>query len=126
MGHFIKWGNVINPGEKMFAFFDVHISLSNTTLVYKGLGWSRVQRSKLGSRDGKGEGCKLLHQRSPAVNKTGEGWDLLRPRPLKGNFSRGSESGSQAVVSQRVAEMPGGLTYKYQKLGSSDTSYLCL
>lgn len=73
MGHFYKMGKCDKSGEKMFAFFDVHISLSNTTLVYKGLGWSRVQRIKLGSRDGKGEGCKLLHQRARQLTKQERG-----------------------------------------------------
>jgi len=69
MGHFYKMGKCDKSGEKMFAFFDVRTSLSNTTLVYKELGGSRVQTVKLGSRGGKGEGCKLLHQRARQVTK---------------------------------------------------------
>lgn len=71
-------------GEKMFAFFDVRIYLSNTTLVYKGLGWSRVQRVKLGSRGGKRRGLQALIPEGQADDKTGEGWDLLRPHPPEG------------------------------------------
>ena len=58
-------GKCDKSGEKNFAFFDACIYLYNTTLVYKGLGWSRVQRIKLGSISGKRWGLQTLTPEGP-------------------------------------------------------------
>lgn len=91
----------------------------------KGLGGQEYRESNWDQEVEKGEGCKLLHQRAQADDKTGEGWDLLRPRPPEGVAAR-----EQVRVTGRGfskdGRNAGGLTYTYQKLGSLDTSCLYL
>lgn len=74
--------------EKMFAFFDVHISLSNSTLVYKRLGGVKSADSQIGIKRWKRRELQALIPEGPAGDKTGEGWDLLRPRPPEGVAAR--------------------------------------
>ena len=88
MGHFIKWGNVINQKKKclpslMFIFLYLIVPW-----CINGLGGVKSADSQIGIKRWKRRELQALIPEGPAGDKTGEGWDLLRPRPPEGVAAR--------------------------------------
>ena len=81
--------------------------------------------NQIGIKRWKRRGLQALTPEGLAVDKTGEGWDLLRPRPPEGVAARERVRVTGRGFS-KGGRSAGGLTYKYQKLGSLDSSYLYL